>query len=143
MQQFNAKIITVWSVRAIAFVLYAFVVISQIILIQGFFLKLFGANPSSDYVQWAYRSLDRVMEPFRGMFTPIEIDGNAILDPSILFAMIIYGIVAMLMRIGREWLTYRLDKAERDRELELAQIPAIAPDDARIATAAPTATPPQ
>ena len=67
---------TVWSTRAIAYVAYAFLVVSEFILLQGFLLKLLGANPSADYTRWAYRSLDRCMAPFRGIFTPIEIDGT-------------------------------------------------------------------
>jgi hypothetical protein len=63
-------------------------VVVQIILIIGFFLLLFGANPSAGFTQWAYRNLDRVMEPFRGIFTPIQLgttSGNveAVFDCSV------------------------------------------------------------
>ena len=117
----DPKAVTVWLTRAIAYVAYAFLVVSEAILLQGFLLKLFGADPSSSYVQWAYRSLDRVMAPFRGIFTPIEIDGNAVLDTSILFAMVIYGIVALMVRAFLDWLTHRLEKMERERQIEAAQ----------------------
>lgn len=125
MDMSDPKAVTVWLTRAIAYVAYAFLVVSEIILLQGFLLKLFGANPDSSYVQWAYRSLDRVMAPFRGIFTPIEIDGNAVLDTSILFAMVIYGIVALSVRAFLDWLTHRLEKMERDRQIELAQAAAM------------------
>lgn len=63
----------VWITRAISYLLYFYIIAVEIILILGFFLLLFGANPSAEFTQWAYRNLDRVMEPFRGIFTPIEL----------------------------------------------------------------------
>ena len=117
---------TVWLIRAIAYVAYAFLLASQFILLQGFLLKLLGANPDADYTRWAYRSLDRVMEPFRGIFTPIEIDGNAVLDTSIMFAMVIYGLAIIAVRVFLDWLTFKLEKLhlDRQRELELATMTA-------------------
>ena len=109
----DPKEVTVWLTRAIAYVAYAFLLISEFLLLQGFLLRLFGANPDSDYVQWAYRSLERVMAPFRGMFTPIELDGNSVLDTSILFAMVMYGIALLAVRALLDWLTYRLMRLER------------------------------
>lgn len=120
MSDSNAKTTTIWLGRAIAYVVYAFILVSQIILVQGFLLLLLGANPGNDYVDWAYRSLDRVMEPFRGIFTPIEFEGNSVLDTSILFAMVIYGIALLLMRALLDWLTHKLHDAERERELQRA-----------------------
>lgn len=116
----NAKTTTIWLGRAIAYVVYAFILVSELILLQGFLLRLFGANPGSGYVDWAYRSLDRVMEPFRGIFTPIEFEGDSVLDTSILFAMVIYGIALLLMRSLLDWLSLKLHQAERDRELQKA-----------------------
>ena len=78
-----------WTARALTYFLYAWAVINEFILILGFTLVLFGANPNSGFTQWAYRNLDRVMEPFRGMFTPIPLgtatgDVQPTLDTSIL-----------------------------------------------------------
>jgi hypothetical protein len=103
--------------RALGYVVYAYVVLTEIILGLGFFLLLFGANPEPPFVEWAYRSLDRAMEPFRGIFTPIELgqtsnEVGAVLDTSILFAMFIYGIVAWLVQAGIGWLSGRLERLE-------------------------------
>ncbi len=100
---------TVWLVRAVTYLVFAFLVFTEAMLLQGFVLKLLGANPDAAYTQWAYRSLERVMDPFRGIFTAVEIDGNAVLDGSILFAMAIYGIIVLLVHLFLDWLTYQLD----------------------------------
>ena len=99
-----------WVARALTYFVYAYVVLTEIVLLLGFVLLLFGANPDPAFVQWAYRALDRAMEPFRGIFTPIELgetSGNveAVLDTSILFAMVIYGLVGWGLRELIDWLT--------------------------------------
>ncbi len=121
MDSSDPKQVTVWMARAVAYLAYAYLVITEIILVQGFLLKLFGANTGSSYVDWAYRSLERVMAPFRGIFESVELDGNSVLDTSIIFAMVIYGIAAIVVRSLLDWLTYRLDRLARKRLLEEAQ----------------------
>lgn len=107
-----------WIIRALTYLVYAYVIFVEIILLLGFFLLLAGANPSSSFVEWVYRSLDRVMEPFRGMFTPIELgttSGNeveSIFETSVLFAMIIYVIVAILINVLLDWLTGRIRRLD-------------------------------
>ncbi len=125
--------------RVIVYVVYVYLIVVEIILLLGFFLLLFGASPTASFTQWAYRNLDRVMEPFRGMFTPIVLgttSGNSpsILDTSILFAMIIYGIVALLISSLVGWLSIRMRELEmkeaeleRRREAELMAVPAPQP----------------
>ena len=121
-----------WGARALGYVVYAYVVLTEIILALGFVLLLFGANPDPPFVQWAYRSLDRAMEPFRGIFTPIELGqtGNeveAVLDTSVLFAMLIYGITAWLVQSGIGWLSGRLDRLEWQEAQDRARMGATDP----------------
>ena len=79
-----------------------------VILLLGFFLLLFGANPDAPFAEWLYRGLRRVMAPFRGLFEPVKLDGRSVLDVSILFAMIVYGIVALFLHALIDWLTARI-----------------------------------
>lgn len=109
--------------RVISYLVYAYLVVVEIILLLGFVLLLFGANPSAGFTQWVYRNLDRVMSPFRGIFTPIELgvgggDVPSIFETSVLFAMIIYGIVALMFSALIGWLSRRLDQVV-DAETEL------------------------
>jgi hypothetical protein len=59
--------------RALTYLVYAFVLLAIVVLLFGFFLLLFGANPDA---------------PF-----------------AILFAMIVYGLAALVLRALIEWLT--------------------------------------
>ena len=99
--------------RIITYLIYFFVIVAEIILVIGFFLLLFGTNPTAGTTQWAYRNLDRVMAPFRGIFAPIELgttsaDIDAVFDTSVLFAMIVYGILALVLSALTRWLSQRL-----------------------------------
>ncbi len=112
-----------WVVRAVTYLVYAFIIAVEVILILGFFLLLGGANAGNSFVDWAYRNLDRVMEPFRGIFTPIELgttgsnNVEAIFDTSVLFAMIIYAIAGIVIYGAASWLTKRLHRLDiEDRE---------------------------
>ncbi len=121
----DPKRTAVWIARALTYFAYAWAVINEFILIIGFTLLLFGANPDAGFTQWAYRNLDRVMEPFRGIFTAVPVgtgsgDVQPVLDTSILFAMLIYAIIALALRSLIDWLAYRLAKIDAQRAQEEA-----------------------
>ncbi len=107
--------VVLWITRAVGYFVYFYLIVVEIILVIGFFLLLFGANPTAGFTQWAYRNLDRVMEPFRGIFSPIDLgtagnDVQATFDTSVLFAMIIYGILALVLGAAIQWLSGRLNQ---------------------------------
>jgi uncharacterized protein YggT (Ycf19 family) len=101
--------------RAVTYLVYAFVLVALVILVFGFFLLLFGANPHAPFAEWVYRGLTRVMAPFRGLFEPEPLDGRSVLDASILFAMIVYGLAALLLHSLIEWITDRLAEQAESR----------------------------
>jgi len=110
-----------WLSRGISYVAYAYLMIVEIILFLGFLLLLLGANPSSSFVDWVYRSMDRAMRPFRGIFEPIEIgvtqaDVPSIFETSVVFAMIVYAILALVIHAFTEWLNGRLHRLDREDE---------------------------
>jgi uncharacterized protein YggT (Ycf19 family) len=94
--------------RALTYLVYAFVLVALIMLLFGFFLLLFGANPDAAFAEWVYRTLTRVMAPFRGLFESLPLDGRSVLDVSILFAMIVYGLAALLLHALIDWLNDRI-----------------------------------
>lgn len=139
--QRTARRVLLWGSRALSYLVYAYLLAVEIILFLGFFLLLFGANPSSGFAEWVYRSLERAMTPFRGIFTPIELGttpGNdiaSVFETSVLFAMIIYGIVALLVHAFITWLTGRLARIEAE-EAELRYQAALDEERARRTQAA-------
>jgi len=116
--------------RALVWIVYAYVLVTEAVLALGFLLLLFGANSDALFVAWVYRSLDRAMEPFRGMFTPIELglsgnnDVGAVLDTSVLFAMLAYAVLAWLVSWLLEWISgvlTRLDLQDQQAQAWHAQ----------------------
>jgi hypothetical protein len=120
--QRTARRVILWTSRALSYFVYAYLVVVEIILFLGFFLLLFGANPSAGFTEWVYRSLDRAMEPFRGIFTPIELgttSGSEVLsvfDTSVLFAMIVYMVLGLIVHAFIGWLSTRLYRLDVEEE---------------------------
>lgn len=94
--------------RALTYLVYAFVVVAMVLLLLGFFLLLFGANPDAPFAEWVYRSVTRVMAPFRGLFEAVPLDGRSGVDVSVLFAMIVYALAALFLQALIDWLTDRI-----------------------------------
>jgi uncharacterized protein YggT (Ycf19 family) len=112
--------------RALVYLVYFWVTLSIVILVLGFFLLLFGANPDVAFAEWVYRALDRVMKPFRGLFQSVDLSGNSVLDVSVVFAMIVYSILGLALRALIDWLTYRIGLVEREAALAAsAQAPTV------------------
>src|SRR4029077_11766285 len=99
--------------RALLWLIYAWVIITLVLLLLAFILLLFGADPSAGFVQWVYRSTERAMAPSRGIFEPIVLSDQSVLDTSVLFAMIVYGFVAIGLRLGLDWVTRKLHAVEQ------------------------------
>jgi uncharacterized protein YggT (Ycf19 family) len=123
--------------RGLVYLVYFWVMLSIAILVMGFFLLLFGANPDASFAEWVYRALDRVMKPFRGIFQSVDLSGNSVLDVSVVFAMIVYGMLALALRALIDWLTYRIVLVQRGAALA---VPTQAPT---VAATAPASPPPQ
>jgi uncharacterized protein YggT (Ycf19 family) len=87
---------------------YAWLIVNLVLLLLAFTLLLLGANPSAAFTDWVYRSVDRTMAPFRGMFEPLALNDQSVLDTSLLFAVIIYALAALFLRFAIEWLTKRV-----------------------------------
>ena len=96
--------------RWIAMAIYLYVVLIEIILAIGFVMLLFGVEPASWFADWIYRSVDRTMQPFRGIFSAIEFGTGSTdevkpaIESAIPFAMIVYGIIALAAHDLVEWL---------------------------------------
>ena len=101
--------------KAFAVFVYAVVLINLVMLLLGFFLRLLGASTDAEFTRWVYRSVDRIMEPFRGMFPTIEGSGQSVLDVSLLFAAIIYTIAAIAFHYLVVWLADKIIALRRQQ----------------------------
>ena len=87
-----------------------YVVLVEILLLVGFVCLLFGIEPASWIVETVYRSVERAMQPFRGMFDAIQfgtesdVEVDSVIESSIPFAMIVYGIVGLAAHDLAEWI---------------------------------------
>ena len=91
--------------KVLLWLVYAWLLVNLVILTLAFILQLLGANPSAGFVEFIYRSAARTMAPFRGMFEPTPLNGDSVLDTSILFAMIIYSLAAMFLSYAIDWVS--------------------------------------
>ena len=94
--------------KVLLWFVYVWVVVNLVLLFLAFILRLLGANPEAGFADWVYRSVERSMAPFRGLFEPIPINDQSVLDTSLLFAMIVYCLVALLLKTAIDWVTDRI-----------------------------------
>ncbi len=96
--------------RLLASAVFLSVLVIELVLLIGFVCLLFGIEPSTWLAEWVYRSVDRTMQPFRGIFTAVEFGTGGttqvepIVESSILFAMVVYGIVGLAAHDLIQWL---------------------------------------
>ena len=98
-----------WISRAIILFVYAFAIACIVILAIAFFLQLFNANQTAPFVDWTYRAAKRIMQPFRGIFPPLEGEQGSVFDVSMLFAIFMYGLLALGL--------HGLDRVDRPEDL--------------------------
>lgn len=93
--------------KVMTWLVYAYFLLAVIVLTLDFFLLLFNASADAAFAEWVYRSAERVLEPFRGIFPSKTAENGSVLDFAVLFAIIVYGIVAMLV----QGIIHRIDRA--------------------------------
>ena len=106
----NAKVDALRIGRWLVLFVYGFVVVAVTILGIAFFLRLFNANVSAPFVEWIYRSTAVIMQPFRGIFPPVEGQNGSVLDVSILFAMLMYSLFGIVVHNLVDFLDRRLER---------------------------------
>jgi uncharacterized protein YggT (Ycf19 family) len=94
--------------KVLLWLVYAWLIVNLVLLLLAFILQLLGANPQASFVEWVYRSVARTMAPFRGMFEPVPLSDDSVIDTSLLFAAIIYSLAALFLRTAIDWVTERI-----------------------------------
>jgi uncharacterized protein YggT (Ycf19 family) len=124
--------------RALTWLVYAFAVVAIVFLATAFFLELFDANESTPFVEWVDRATKRLMQPFRGIFPAVEGESGSVFDASLLFAMFMYGLLAMGMHALLDWIDRRM-VASRAAEASRAALESRAAGTSTPAAAGPQA----
>jgi hypothetical protein len=112
-----------WVGRLFVIVIYAVLLAYAVIVGMAFVLKLLGANPNADFADWVYRAADNITQPFRGIFPTHELatSNKSVFDASLLFALIMYLVAAVLLHALITWLTRQITGLDRQKELERRQ----------------------
>jgi uncharacterized protein YggT (Ycf19 family) len=122
--------------RALILFVYGFAIACIVILAMAFFLQLFNANTTAPFVDWVYRAARRIMQPFRGIFPSVEGEQGSVFDVSMLFAMFMYGLLALGAHGLIAWIDRKIATARYESMWEPAAIP---PSSSRVVTIPATA----
>jgi uncharacterized protein YggT (Ycf19 family) len=97
--------------RTLVGFLYVIVVATVIILLAAFVLRLLGASTDAAFTRWVYRNADLAMRPFRGIFPTRDVGAVSVLDVSLLFAVFVYVMLAIVVDAVLQSVTNRLERA--------------------------------
>ena len=107
-----------WVGKLFTLIIYLVLLAYSVIVGIAFVLQLLGANPTADFADWIYRAAANITEPFRGIFPTTQVTDRSTFNASLLFALIIYLIVAVLLHGIIDWLTRRIAGIDRAEEWE-------------------------
>ena len=141
----ETKRLILWVGRLITLFIYVVFLAYAVIVGIAFVLQLLGANPEADFAEWIYRAAANITEPFRGIFPTTQVTDRSTFNASLLFALIIYLVVAVILHGIVDWMARRIAGIDRAEERERMQ--AAYQDSTRTAlgldaaTTMPTTTP--
>lgn len=109
--------------RALVLFIYGFAIVSTVILAMDFFLELFNANESTPFVEWVDRASARIMQPFRGIFPPVEGESGSVFEPALLFGIFMYWLLAVAMQALVGWIERKIAAQRAEERLGLRNTP--------------------
>lgn len=62
-----------------------------------FLLRLFGADPTNNFVTWVYENTHPLLAPFSGIFQGLRLEGGYTVEFTTLFAVIVYSLLGFLV----------------------------------------------
>ena len=127
--------------RALILFVYGFAIACIVILATAFFLQLFNANTTAPFVDWVYRAAKRIMQPFRGIFPSVEGEQGSVFDVSMLFAMFMYGLLALGANGLIAWIDRKIAAIRYEAMFRPAATPTASSDVVTVPAAAPAAVP--
>jgi uncharacterized protein YggT (Ycf19 family) len=125
--------------RALILFVYGFAIACIVILATAFFLQLFNANTTAPFVDWVYRAARRIMQPFRGIFPSVEGEQGSVFDVSMLFAMFMYGLLALGANGLIAWIDRKIAAIRYEARFQPAATPVASSGVVTVPAAAPAA----
>jgi uncharacterized protein YggT (Ycf19 family) len=107
-----------WVGRLFTLFIYLVFLAYAVIVGIAFVLQLLGANPEADFADWIYRAAANITEPFRGIFPTTQVSDRSTFNASLLFALIVYLVVAVILHGIVDWLARRIAGIDRAEERE-------------------------
>ncbi|HEY2571635.1 MAG TPA: YggT family protein [Solirubrobacteraceae bacterium] len=99
-----SAVVTLWVGKTLVWLVYCFASVAAILLLMAFLLQLTGANPSAPFAAWVYRSSDVLLQPFRSLYPTVKAhSGQSELNLSLVFAIFVYGIFAVVIEAIVRW----------------------------------------
>lgn len=83
--------------KVVAWVVYAYVIFVDVMLLFRVLLLLSGANMQAGFYQFVLQATSDAMGPFRSLFPPHPVGQTGYLDVSAIFAIVVYLLVAYLV----------------------------------------------
>lgn len=82
-----------------------FVGLTELLLLLRVALRFFNGNPDATFVNWAYTNTQTLLEPFRNVFTSVDVVARGwVVDYVALFAMAVYAVVGYwVVSYMRNW----------------------------------------
>ncbi len=109
----EAAAVSLWVGRMLLWLVYAFATVATILLLIAFFLQLTGANPAAPFAAWVYRSSAVLLTPFRSLYPTAKVhDSRSVLNLSIVFAIFMYGLFALVFAAAVGWFDHRIRAVE-------------------------------
>jgi type II secretory pathway pseudopilin PulG len=105
-----------WVSKVVVLLVYLVMLAYIVIVGMAFVLQLMGANPQADFADWVYRAAANITEPFRGIFPTTQITDRSTFNASLLFAIIVYIVLAVALHALIDWLTRNIAGVERAEE---------------------------
>lgn len=110
----DAKLVIIKISRGLSYFVYGYALVASAILGIAFFLLLFSANQSSPFVKFIYETGSAFLAPFRGIFPLKPVSETGYFSPSIVFAIIMYIVLALCMNGLIGYVTIKMLKHEEE-----------------------------
>lgn len=108
--------------RVTTYIVYGYSLVASAFLGIAFVLLLFGANQSTPFVKFVYKTAAEFGQPFRGIFPTHSVGETGYFSSSALFAIIMYLLLAAGLHALIAYITAKMVKHEQELEEAVEEV---------------------